>query len=151
WDKVIPEGCKDDDCVSLWKHGRECNFPMAIPCIPLAVIYDYTPGQDLDPKSIRNVSDEILLPSTMLMKRVIDCILHKLPLKDYTVIDRINWTHGQDYACHDFMRLFVGHEHQEGFQVQFSRPLDRDGISKRTFQLMVVYRDRPSEPRHVHV
>lgn len=150
WDQILSETCDARDCTVLWEQGRECRWPPSdICCVPLAVIHSYVADEPLKQSQIEDVGSRLQLPSTTLIKQVVDCILEKLPLKDYTVIDSINWTHGRDYKCHEFMRQFVGAG--KAFEVGFSNKINRGGVSKRTFQLLVVYRDKPSVPREMHV
>ncbi|MFN9431202.1 MAG: hypothetical protein ACK6DX_13780 [Acidobacteriota bacterium] len=149
WDDAFPAACGDQDCTVIWERARRCNLPGAFPCVPLAVIHGYIPGEPLAMEMIENVSSRLLLPSVSLVKEMLDCIIRKLPLKDYTVIEDFNWTHDDQYDCNRFLRAFATED--RAFEITFSRPLNPNGISKRSFQLSVVLRDKNSEPRLTHV
>ena len=116
-----------------------CPEPFDSHCIPLAVISDFTPGQELKAGSIHNRRCRQLLPSTTVLDRLIRYILKKIPTRNLTRIIEIGWNHREEYSTHDFLKLFVGeHESSPGLQVTFDRPVRHEGITPRTFQAIAV-------------
>ena len=113
----------------------ECMKPRCPTCVPLAVIRDYSPGMEITEDMIDNREYRVLLPSTTLLDQLLRCILEKLPARKLTSITEFNWTHGKEYHSHDFMKLFGG---EEGFEVTFGEPVREDGLSRRSFQAVVV-------------
>jgi hypothetical protein len=116
-----------------------CVEPCELNCIPLAIISDFVPGQEVDAKSIHNHGCRRLLPSTTVLNELIRCILERIPTRIPTRIIEIGWTHRGEYHWHDFMRLFIGeHEHTPGFVVTFDRPIRTESITPRTFQAIAI-------------
>jgi hypothetical protein len=134
------EKCEPDDCQWIYKTLLDgCPEPTCIDCIPIAVIRDYTPGQELTTEMIDNRTYRRLLPSTTTLDLIIRCMLEKLPTKNLTKIVDIGWTDRGDYHCHDFMRQFIGEpESPKGFEVTFSAAVNTSGVTRRTFQAIAV-------------
>jgi hypothetical protein len=146
--------CEGGDCEALYKTMLEpCPAPTTLDCIPLAVIANYTPGQRLTEAMIDNWEWRPLLPSTRLLDQLIRCILDKLPAKVLTRITDLGWTHGAEYHCHDFMRLFVGDAYApKAFEVTFEKPVRAEGLSPLSFQAVVVrHTDKASEGGYLEV
>ncbi|HWA72769.1 MAG TPA: hypothetical protein VG937_10555 [Polyangiaceae bacterium] len=151
WDEAFPEHCSYGDCTEIWQRARECGEPPCVPCLPLAIIRGFVPGQAVIGDQIEN-QHRAVLPSTTLLKHAIDCILEKLPVRDYTKIDYFNWAHGRRFHCHEFFNEHVGSKEAPGyFEVRFSRPVVPESVSTRSFVLTVVYRDEQSSPREMHI
>jgi hypothetical protein len=132
WDSQDPE--------AIYKSLLDgCPEPCDIDRIPLAVIHDFTPGQEVKKESIHNRTYRRRLPSTTVLDRLIGCILQKIPTKSLTRIIEINWTHRFEYHTQDFMRQFIGeHESSPGFEITFDRPVRKAGITQRIFQAIAV-------------
>ncbi len=146
--KKAKDECELGDCEDLYKTMLgPCLKPSTLDCIPLAVIPDYTPGQVVTEEMIDNWEYRPLLPSTHLLDQLIRCILEKLPAKTLTRITDIGWTHGGEYHCHDFMKLFVGDaQYPKWFEITFEGPVRTDGLSPRSFQAIVVrYTEKAGE------
>jgi hypothetical protein len=145
--------CGCDDCRDIYKEiYHECHKPGQVACVPLAIIHDYKPGAAVTAQHIDN-SARPLLPSTRVLDRVVRCILEKLPHGGLTRISQMNWTHGEEYHCHDFMRFFVGtNQAPRGFEIGFDAKIRHDGLSPRSFQARVVRRAaEESEPLRMEV
>ena len=113
--------------------------PRDLDCIPLAIISNFAPGQEVKGHSIHNHGCRKLLPSTTVLDQLIRCILERIPTRIPTKIIEIGWTHRGEYHWHDFMRLFIGeHEHTPGFVVTFDRPIRTESITPRTFQAIAI-------------
>lgn len=142
WEKIKDpnDSCETGDCQDLYKTMIEpCPAPGAPQCIPLAVIYNYIPGEAATESMIDNWIHRPLLPSTRLLDRLIRCILEKLPTKTLTPITDINWTHNAEYHCHEFMRLFVGDTASpKYFELTFGAPVRTEQLSTLTFQAIVL-------------
>jgi hypothetical protein len=138
--KNLKDKCEIGDCESIYDETlNPCPKPFDVQCIPLSVIENYTPGEKITEKMIDNWAYRVLLPSTSLLDQLIRCILDKLPTRVLTHICDIGWTHRGQYSCHDFMRQFIGDpKYPKGFEVVFDGPLVPDGLSRRTFQAIVV-------------
>jgi hypothetical protein len=132
WDSQDPE--------AIYKSMLDgCQEPCHVDCIPLAVIRDFIPGQELRKESIHQRACRRRLPSTTDLDRLIHCILKKIPTRNLTRITEINWTHRFEYHAHDFMRQFIGeHDSSPGFEITFDRPVHKDGITQRIFQAIAV-------------
>jgi hypothetical protein len=130
----------EGDCADLYETMLEaCPPPGCLECVPLAVIYDYRPGEAVTADMIDNWEYRPLLPSTSLLDRVVRCILEKVPARELTCISDINWIHGGEYPHHAFMSHFVGDSHSpRAFEVAFSGPVREDGLSSLSFQAVVV-------------
>jgi hypothetical protein len=152
--KKMKGECATGDCETLYKTMLEaCPEPGHFDCIPLAVIRNYTPGQEVTEDMIDNWEYRPLLPSTRLLDQLIRCILDKLPTKVLTRIQDISWTHDREYHCHDFMRLFVGDDgYRKAFEITFERPVRTEGLSPRSFQAVVVrHSDKGNEGGYLEV
>jgi len=134
------EKWESDDSEDIYESlFAGCPEPSNIDCIPLALIRDFTPGEELKGESIHNRRCRRLLPSTTVLYRFIRYILGKIPSGNLTKIIEISWDHRREYHFHDFMRLFVGeHASSSGFEITFDRPVRKDGITIRTFQAIAV-------------
>jgi hypothetical protein len=133
------ERCAIGDCKELYKEMLEACPEFGMDCVPLAVINGFVPGEPVTKDMIDNWTYRPLLPSTSLLDRLIHCILDKLPTRELTRIVDINWTHRNEYGCHDFMKQFIGDDqHPRGFEVTFNGEVNTDGLSRRTFQAIVV-------------
>jgi hypothetical protein len=146
--------CEGGDCEALYQTMLEpCPDPFPLDCLPLAVIANYAPGQPVTEAMIDNWEGRPLLPSTHLLDQLIRCILDKLPAKTLTRITDIGWTHGAEYHCHDFMRLFVGDaQSPKAFEVTFEGPVRTEGLSPLSFQAIVVrHADKASEGGYLEV
>src|SRR5262249_41476107 len=65
-------------------------------------------------------------------------------------ISAINWTHGSDLRCHEFMHRFVGHH--RGFDITFDGAVQGQGITRRSFQAMVVHHpESPDQPKRMEI
>jgi hypothetical protein len=132
------EECDSYDSDAIYKSVLNgCPAPSDFEWIPLAVISDFVPGQELKKQSIHNWVYRRLLPSTTTLDRLIRCILERIPTRILTQIVGLNWQHRGEYHCHEFMRLFIG-EHSPGFEVAFDSEVRAEGISQRTFQAIAV-------------
>ena len=152
WDDCHPKGCEHADCVDIFKEQLECPCPPPVPCIPLAVICDFTPGEEVHAEEIDNWTPRPRLVSTTLLDRAIHCILEKLPTKDLTKILDINWNHGDQYTCREFLADYVLGNHAKGFRIQFDSNVYSEAITTRTFQALIVFRpaDR-SRPHNMEI
>jgi hypothetical protein len=108
----------------------------------LAVIRNYTPGMTVTDTMIDNWTVRPFLPSVHRLDQVVRCLLDKMPRCKLTHICDINWTHGSELRCHDFLHRFIGHD--KGFEISFDQPVKHEGINRRTFQAMVVH--HPARP-----
>ena len=133
-------GCDDDeDCALLYERIRApCAVPTEPRCVPLAVIRGFEPGKTVSEEMI-DYCDRRDLASTRLLDLLIRCILHKLPTKNYTKIEDINWEHGLEYSCRQFQQMFVG-EAKSGaaLEVTFTKPVRTETLSTLSFQAIVV-------------
>jgi hypothetical protein len=134
------EECDSQDPEAIYKSLLDgCPEPRNVDWIPLAVIRDFIPGQEVRKESIHNRIYRRRLPSTTALDRLIGCILEKIPTRTLTRIIEINWTHRFEYHTHDFMRQFIGeHESSPGFEVTFDRPVRKAGITQRIFQAIAI-------------
>lgn len=151
WDE---EPCKIADCKELYHELLEpCPSPVASCCLPLAILGGYEPGQKVEEDDIDNLACRPLLPSVQLLDKVIRCVLDKLPTKELTSITDLGWTHGGEYSCHDFMKMFVGDdETPKAFEVTFGSPIRTEGLSTHSFQALVVrHRDKDGEGGYLEV
>ena len=133
--------CDYDNCSELYESLLKDRKPVPYDCIPLAVIRHYHPGCEVTPEMIDNWSHRPFLPSVHLLDRIAHCLIRKLPRHKLTRISNINWTHGSDLHCHEFLQRFIGqeHGHDQGFEIRFDGPVRPEGINRRTFQAMVVH------------
>jgi hypothetical protein len=142
WERIrkARSECPLGDCADLYKTILEpCLKPGWPECIPLAVIRDYVPGNEVTDEMIDNWEYRPLLPSTRLLDQLIRCILDKLPTRELTHIIDTNWSHGREHKCHEFWTHFVGQQDSpKAFQVTFSAPVRVEGLSPRSFQALVV-------------
>jgi hypothetical protein len=149
--------CDCDDCAELYESQLEECEPVRCDCIPLAVIRRYEPGCVVTAEMIDNWRHRPLLPSVHRLDQIVRCLLEKMPRCKLTHISDINWTHGSDLRCHDFLHRFIGHD--RGFDIRFDGDVRPEGINRRTFQAMVVHHPgRPDQaqrteiaPAHVEV
>jgi hypothetical protein len=132
------EECDSYDADAIYKSVLDgCPAPSDLEWIPLAVINDFVPGNEIKKHSIHNWFYRRLLPSTTTLDRLIRCILERIPTRVLTQIVELNWQHRGEYHCHEFMRLFIG-EQSPGFEVAFDGPVRAEGFSQRTFQAIAV-------------
>lgn len=144
------KNCGCDDCADLYKTLLDPCEPIPCDCLPLAVIRHYTPGQVVTDQMIDNWTHRPLLPNVHLLDNIVHCLLEKMPRCRLTRICDINWTHGSNLRCHDFLSRFIGHE--KGFEIKFDRPVKPEGINRRTFQAMVVHHPgRPDQPQRMEI
>ncbi len=146
--------CDSDDCLDIYERLlRQCAKGGHIACIPIAVVRGWVAGEVVIPSMIDN-SIRPVLPSTHAMDLMIRCILERLPKPpQLTRIIHLNWTHGEEYHCHDFIRFFVGsHEAARGLEIEFEGKVRPEGLNARSFQAMVVWRPaESSEPRRMEI
>ena len=130
--------CRDGDTDLCARLLDPCPNPASGDCIPLAVIEDYRPGETLVEDRIDNRSYRPLLASTRLLERALECLLENAPQHGLTRVHDYDWTHGQEYRCHDFLKFFTGEKPGEGaFDVTFDHPVRTDAI-QRVFQAVIV-------------
>jgi hypothetical protein len=154
WDQATHAPCEAGDCRQYYHEARECCAETnCIPCVPLAVIHDFVPGEAIREEQIDNWSARRQLASTETLDRVIRCILTKLPTEELTRIEDTNWEHNRRMLCREFMEEYVGTpEHPRGFRIEFSHKVHSGHIDTRSYQALVVFRpDNDSEPRHLQV
>jgi hypothetical protein len=134
------EACDDYDSDDIYKSLLDgCANPSDIGCIPLAVIRDFIPGQELNAECIHNRVCRRLLPSTTALHLLIRGILKRIPTRTLTRVADIGWNHRGKYHCHDFMKMFIGgHGSSPGFEITFDGPVRAEGITERTFQAIAV-------------
>ncbi len=154
WDKVMGDPCELGDCDQYFRKARECCPPVGCyPCIPLAVICNFVPGEIVKEEQIENWKYRRQLASAETLDQVIRCILTKLPTEELTRIEDTNWEHNRRMLCREFMEEYVGSEaHPKAFHIEFSHRVHSGAIDTRSFQAMVVYHpDNPTEPQHMHI
>jgi len=151
WDDIGNEPCGCPDCSDIYGEAAHCRKPHAIPCLPLAVVHDFVPGEEVTQEMIDNVCARRQLVSVQMLDQVVRCILEKLPTAQPSRIRDISWQHGERVLCHRFMEQFVGgKDTHRGFTIFFDSPVSADPIDTRSFMAMVVFRPpEMSEPRHV--
>lgn len=155
WDEATGRcGCEVVDCCDLYGDGCEpCHDPHETCCVPLALIVDFVPGEQIRPEQIRVRGHRRQLASTETLDKVLRCLLDKMPCEELTQIDDTNWEHGQRYLCREFMSEFVErHEPHGGFRISFTRKVRSRAINTRSFQAYVVFQheDRAA-PRHLEL
>jgi hypothetical protein len=117
---------------------QPCPQPERADCIPLAYIEDYRPGETVVEGRINNQDYRPLLASTRVLERALECLLENAPHHHLTRVQDFDWTHGQEYRCHDFLKFFTGEKPGDGaFDVTFSSPVRTDALN-RVFQAIVV-------------
>jgi hypothetical protein len=154
WDKATREPCELGDCDLYYRNARECCPPTnCFPCLPLAVICNFVPGEAIKPEQIDNWRSRRLLASTETLDEVIRCILTKLPTGELTRIEDTNWEHNRRMMCREFMEEYIGTlDHPRGFRIEFSHKVHSGSIDDRSFQALVVFHpDNESEPRHMQI
>ena len=146
--------CRSDNCLEIYERLlRYCSKAGQVCCMPIAVIRGWVPGEIVKHGMIDN-SIRPMLPSTHALDLMIRCILERLPKPPcLTRIIHLNWTHAEEYHCHDFIRFFVGtNDAPQALEIQFEGKVRPEGINARTFQAMVVHRPHePAEPRRVEI
>ncbi len=149
WDDVHPKGCDESDCGDIFKEALgKCPCPPEVPCIPIAVIRGFVPGEEVEEHDIDNWEPRPRLVSTTLLDRAIHCILDKLPTKELTTIVDTNWNHGDEYSCHEFMADYVVGNAAKGLRIQFDSKVYSRAINTRTFQALIVFRPRDHSRPH---
>jgi hypothetical protein len=154
WDKATREPCELGDCDRYYREARECcPDTNCFPCLPLAVICNFVPGEAVRPEQIDNWAPRRQLASTETLDQVIRCILTKLPTEELTRIEDTNWEHDRRILCREFMEEYIGTpEHPRGFRIEFSHKVHSGSIDTRSFQALVVFHpDNESEPRHMQL
>ncbi|WP_353064441.1 hypothetical protein RBB77_01595 [Tunturibacter psychrotolerans] len=154
WDNATHEPCPPGNCIDYYRKARECCPPASsFPCLPLAVICNFVPGQAVKPEQIENWAPRRQLVSTDTLDQVIRCILTKLPTEELTRIEDTNWEHNRRMLCREFMEEYVGTpEHPRGFRIEFSHKVRSAEIDTRSFQALVVFRpENESEPRQMQI
>jgi hypothetical protein len=142
--------CGCEDCWELYEGMLDECKTFDIDCIPLAVIRDFRRGKEVEKSMIDNVGHRPFLPSVHRLDKVVRCILDQLPHCKVTRISEFNWSHAADLHCHQFMQRFIGHH--KGFEIKFDGPVRGEGITRRTFQALVVHHpDSPDQPRRVEI
>jgi hypothetical protein len=143
WPDDDCDGDDEEDCALIYERIRApCVVPTEPRCLPLAVIRGYEPGKPVTTEMV-DYRDRRDLASTRLLDLLVRCILHKLPTKNYTKIEDMNWEHGLEYTCRQFQQMFVGDEKsQAGLEVKFTKPVRTETLSTLSFQAIVV--------RHTH-
>ncbi len=147
-------GCDaPDDCCDLYSTVlAPCAQPTPTCCLPLAVLRDWEVGSKVESADIDN-SFRPILPSIRLHDQLIRCILSKLPKKAPTRITDLSWTHGGEYSCRDFMKLFIGDgKTPKAFELTFEAPVLAEGLSTHSFQALVVrHREKGGEGGYLEV
>ena len=154
WDEATRGPCEMGDCLDYYREARDCcPTPKTCPCIPLALICDFVPGEAVKPEQIENWAPRRQLASTETLDQVIRCILTKLPTEELTRIEDTNWEHNRRMMCREFIEEYVGTpEHPRGFRIEFSHKVLAGEIDVRSFQALVVFHpDNESEPRQMHI
>jgi hypothetical protein len=154
WDKATEQPCEMDDCGLYYRQARECcPETNCFPCLPLAVICNFVPGEPVRPEQIDNWGPRRQMASVETLDQVIRCILTKLPTEQFTRIEDSNWEHNRRMLCRDFVEEFVGTpERPKGFRIEFSHKVQSAEIDTRTFQALVVFRpENGSEPRAMQI
>lgn len=154
WDKATREPCDIGDCEKYFRDARQCCPPKpCYPCIPLAVICNFVPGEPITPEQIDNWEPRRHLASTETLEQVIRCILTKLPTEELTRVQDTNWEHNRRMLCREFIEEFVGTaEHPHSFRIDFSHHVRSGSIDARSFQALVVFKpENQSEPRHMQI
>jgi hypothetical protein len=142
--------CGCDDCRDWFKGMLDPCENVPCDCLPLAVIRDYKPGKVVTDNMIDNWTVRPFLPSVHRLDQLVRCLLEKIPQRTLTHISDINWTHGSELRCHEFMNRYIGRE--RGFDLKFDRPVKPEGISRRTFQAMVVLHGaRPEQGQRMEI
>jgi hypothetical protein len=154
WDKATREPCEMGDCHHYYREARKrCPDTNCFPCLPLAVICNFIPGEAVKPEQIDNWAPRRQLASTETLDQIIRCILTKLPTEELTRIEDTNWEHNRRMMCREFMEEYVGtQDHPRGFRIEFSHKVHSGSIDDRSFQALVVFHpDNESEPRHMQI
>ena len=142
--------CGCGDCADLYKSLLDPCKQVSCDCIPLAVVRRYAPGKVVTDHMIDNWKHRPVLPSVHRLDQIVRCMLEKMPRCKLTHICDLNWTHGSDLRCQDFLHRFIGHE--KGFEIKFDGPVRHEGINRRTFQAMVVHHTgRPDQAQRVEI
>lgn len=130
--------CVEDDTDVCARVLAPCANPARPECITLAYIEDYRPGETIVETRINNRDYRPLLASTRIIERALGCLLDHAPRHRLTRVRDLDWTHGQEYRCHDFLRFFTGEKQGDGaFGVSFDSPVRTDAPN-RVFQAVVV-------------
>jgi hypothetical protein len=156
WDKANEHGCDAEDCDDYYREALgQCADTGKIPCVPLAIVHNFVPGQAVTKADINNRKERRQLASADTLDHVLRCVIDKLPTEKMTRIDEISWVHGRRVLCRDFTQEFIGahaNDTHTGFQIKFDSKVYSDAINSRTFQAMVVYRpESPSDPRLMEI
>jgi hypothetical protein len=154
WDKATREPCEMGDCYEYYRDGCKCvEVPNSCPCLPLAMICNYIPGEAVKPEQIENWAPRRQLASTETLDQVIRCILEKLPTEELTRIEDTNWEHDRRLLCREFVEEYVGTaEHPRAFRIDFSHKVRSGEIDTRSFQALVVFKpENESEPRQMQI
>jgi hypothetical protein len=153
WDEAVGDECEAENCHEYYWEGEHCRKPGVFCCVPLAMILDVIPGQEVTAKQIHTHRNRRQMASTETLDRVVRCILNKLPAEKLTRIDDTNWEHDQRYLCREFMSEFIGTpEHRRSFRISFTEKVHADTITQRSFQAMVVFRpEDPAQPRRMEI
>jgi hypothetical protein len=142
--------CECEDCRDLYKGMLDECKPVAVDCIPLAVIKHFRPGKDVCKEMIDNHTHRPFLPSVHRLDQVVRCILEQMPRCKLTRICGLNWRHASEFHCHEFLHRFIGHD--KGFDITFDGPVKPDGINRRSFQALVVHHpDAPDQPHRMEI
>jgi hypothetical protein len=156
WDNANKHGCEAEDCGDYYREAlAKCADMGKIPCIPLAMIHNFVPGQAVKKVDIDNWKQRRQLASTATLDYVLRCVLDKLPAEKMTRIEEISWVHGRRVLCRDFTQEFIGahaNDTHTGFLIKFDSKVYSDAINSRTFQALVIYRpESPSDPRLMEI
>lgn len=154
WDDATHKPCESGDCEEYYRDARKhCPEAGCFPCLPLAVIHDWVPGEPVKPEQIDNWGPRRQLASTETLDKIIRCLLTKLPTEELTRIEDTNWEHGRRMLCREFMEEFVGNpEHPRGFRIEFSHKVHSSGIDARSFQALVVFLpENASDPKTMQI
>jgi hypothetical protein len=130
--------CDEQDTDLCARLLEPCAQPEQADCIPLAYIEDYRPGETIVDERINNQDYRPLLASTRVLERALQCLLEHAPHHSLTRVQDYDWTHAQEYRCHDFLKFFTGEKPGDGaFDVTFSHPVRTDALN-RVFQAVIV-------------
>jgi hypothetical protein len=124
-----------EDCRRMFDESIEC-VPCTHDCIVVAVIRNFVAGEPVEVDDIDNESHRVLLPSTALITKVVNCVLERaagLGGQKLTQIASLNWTHGDRMRHEQARTLLTSH----GVRVTFDCEIVPERISPATFHVLV--------------
>jgi hypothetical protein len=154
WDDAKGDCCEAEDCCHYFREAQEgCGDHICCPCIPLAVLCDFAPGEPVRAEQIDNWRARRQLASTETLDKVVRCLLTKIPTEELTRIEYTNWEHNRRMTCREFLEEYIGSaENPKGFRIEFSHRVHSGSIDTRSLQAMVVFKpESDAEPRQMHI